>query len=297
MLGLLASIPSPNSGAIHLGPLQLRAYGFMIALGVLAAGWLFGRRLEQRKLASRDAASSILLWSVAAGVIGSRIYHVVTDWGRYQHHLSDIPKLWEGGLGIPGGLALGIPVGMYVSKRKGLTARDAATAAAPAIPLAQAIGRWGNWWNQELFGRPTTLPWALRIDAAHLPAKYPVGTTFHPTFLYESLGNFIIVVALLVIERRWRPRPGRLMAIYLMGYSALRFGVESLRIDPANRIVGLRVNTWVSMLVFAGALAWLVLEQRRFAADPVSETVPEGEPAGADDSDDDGGPSDTETPG
>lgn len=294
-VGLIASIPSPDSGAIHLGPLQLRAYGLMIALGVLAAGWIFGRRLEQRKIATRDAASSILLWSVAAGVIGSRIYHVITDWSRYQHHLADIPKLWEGGLGIPGGLALGIPVGMYVSKRKGITARQAATAAAPAIPLAQAIGRWGNWWNQELFGRPTTLPWALRIDADHIPAKYPVGTTFHPTFLYESLGNLVIVLALLAIERRWRPRPGRLMAIYLMGYAALRFGVESLRIDPANRIAGLRVNTWVSMLVFAGAGVWLLLEARRFSADPVAETAAGVEVSS--DGDDVDGPSDEETPG
>jgi len=273
MRSVIAAIPSPHSGSIHLGPIQLRAYGLMIALGVLAAGWLFGRRLEARKLATREDASSILIWSVVAGVIGARLYHVVTDWGRYAHHLADIPKMWQGGLGIPGGLALGIPVGVWVSKKKGLGARDACTAAAPALPLAQAIGRWGNWWNQELFGRPTKLPWGLKIDLAHLPAGYAPGTLFHPTFLYESIGNLIICVALLWFDHSHSPRPGRLMAWSLMAYAALRFWVESLRIDFAHRIAGLRVNTWVSLLVFLGAGAWLILDARRTGLEPAAESA------------------------
>lgn len=260
---LVASIPSPSSGSIKIGPLELRAYGLMIALGVLAAGWLAGRRIVAKRWGTKEQLTSILIWSVIAGAIGSRLYHVVTDWSRYSHNLGDIPKLWQGGLGIPGGLIAGIPVGIWRAKRLGISARRIATVSAPAIPLAQAIGRWGNYWNQELFGRKTSLPWALRIDEAHLPAGYLPGTTFHPTFLYESLGNLLICVTLVLVDRSRKPRPGRLMAMYLLGYAVLRFLVESLRIDYANEIAGLRVNTWMSMIVFVGALGWLVWDSRR----------------------------------
>lgn len=279
---LIASIPSPGSGSIHLGPIQLRAYGLMIALGVLAAGWLSGRRIAQRGWGTREQMSSIVVWSVVAGVIGARLYHVVTDWGRYKNDLGDIPKAWQGGLGIPGGLIAGIIVGIRVAKRHGISARRIATVAAPAIPLAQAIGRWGNYWNQELFGRPTTLPWSLRIDAEHLPAGFQLGTTFHPTFLYESVGNLLICGALLLIDRRARVRPGWLMAFYLMGYSALRFFTESIRIDRANEIAGLRINTWMSIVVFVGAAAWLFWDARRPVSpevEPSPAVAPEGETA------------------
>jgi prolipoprotein diacylglyceryl transferase len=264
---LLASIPSPSSGSIKIGPLELRAYGLMIALGVLAGGWLSGRRLVARRWGTKDQMTSILIWSVIAGAIGARLYHVVTEWGRYSDRLGEIPKLWEGGLGIPGGLIAGIPVGIWRAKRAGISARRIATAAAPAIPLAQAIGRWGNYWNQELFGRQTSLPWGLRIDDAHLPDGYASGTTFHPTFLYESLGNVMLCVALILIDRYRKPRPGRLMAMYLLGYAVLRFLMETLRIDPANEIAGLRVNTWMSMIVAVGATAWLVWDSRRDVPD------------------------------
>ena len=260
---LTAAIASPGSGSIHLGPLNLRAYGLMIGLGVLAAGWIASARAVRKGWGTKDQISSILVWGVVAGVIGSRIYHVLTDWGRYQQHLGDIPKIWEGGLGIPGGLIAGIPVGIWAAKRQGISARRIATIAAPSIPAAQAIGRWGNYWNQELFGRPTTLPWGLRVDANHIPPGYEIGTLFHPTFLYESLGNLLICVGLILIDRYLKPKPGRLLAMYLVGYSALRFGVESLRIDQANKIAGLRVNTWVSLIVFVGAMAWLVWDARQ----------------------------------
>ena len=208
MVNLVSSIPSPSSGAIHLGPLELRAYGLMIALGVLAAGWLAGRRIVQKGWGTKEQLTSILIWSVVAGAIGSRIYHVITDWSRYSHNLADIPKIWQGGLGIPGGLIAGITVGILRSKRLGISARHIATVSAPAIPLAQAIGRWGNYFNQELFGRSTTLPWGLKLDVNHMPAGYAPGTLFHPTFLYESLGNLIICVGLVLIDRYRRPRPG-----------------------------------------------------------------------------------------
>jgi prolipoprotein diacylglyceryl transferase len=275
---VLASIPSPSSGSINIGPLELRAYGLMIALGVIAAVWLFGRRLEQEGTGTREDAGSIAAWAVVAGLIGARLYHVVTDWSRFSDDLGAIPKIWEGGLGIPGGLILGIPVGIWRAKSRGISAPDVATAAAPTIPLAQAIGRWGNWWNQELFGRATDLPWALEIDDEHLPAGYESGTTFHPTFLYESLGNLALCGLLLWIDRRWRPQRGRLMAMYLMGYAALRFAVESLRIDPANEILGLRVNTWMSMVVFAGAAVYL-RATRGLGPRPEPQPLPAADPA------------------
>ena len=258
MVALVADIPSPGSNSIDLGPLALNAYGLMIALGVIAGVWLFGRRLEERSLAKREVASQIALWAVAAGVIGARLYHVATDWERFEDDLTEIPKIWEGGLGIPGGLMAGIPVGIWVARRRGLSAADAATCAAPAIPLSQSIGRWGNWFNQELFGRPSDLPWALEIDAEHLPDNYSPGTTFHPTFLYESLWNLALCGALLWIDRRWSIGRGGLLAVYVMGYGVGRLWVEGLRIDPADELAGLRVNQWVALLAIVGGAGYLV---------------------------------------
>ncbi len=269
---LPASIPSPSSGTLDLGPLKLNAYGLMIALGVLAAVWLFGRRLEARRWGTREDASAIALWAVPAGVIGARLYHVVTDWERFEDDLADIPKIWHGGLGIPGGLVAGILVGIWAGRRRHITTPRLMTAAAPAIPLAQAIGRWGNWWNQELFGRPTDLPWALEVsDEKALTAGHPPGTTFHPTFLYESLWNLALCGVLLWIDKRFHLRPGRLMAVYLVGYGAGRFWVEGLRIDPADKLGGLRWNQWVALAVVVVAGLYLVLSAGRGRADTPSE--------------------------
>ncbi len=253
---IIASIPSPPDNTIDIGPLSLNIYGLFIALGVVAAVWLFGLRLEQRDAGTRDDASAIGVIAVIAGVIGARLYHVVTDWERFEDNLSEIPRLWEGGLGIPGGLLFGIPVGLWMSKRRGIPIAVAATCAAPAIPLAQAIGRWGNYFNQELYGRPTDLPWALEIDEEHLVAGYEVGTTFHPTFLYESLWSLGLVFVLLWIDRRFRPPNGQLMVMYLIGYGLGRFWVEGLRIDPADELGPFRWNQWVA---FAAVVAGLVI--------------------------------------
>jgi len=260
---LVASIPSPSSGSLELGPLRLNAYGLMIALGAIAATWMMGRRLEARKWGTRDDASSIAMWAVPAGVIGARIYHVVTDWERFDGRVVDVFKIWKGGLGIYGGLVLGTVVGLWVAKRKGLSISRTLTAVAPALPLAQAIGRWGNWFNQELFGRPTTLPWGLEIDARKIPDGYEPGTLFHPTFLYESLGLLVLMVILLRVDRRANLREGSLFLIYAAGYSVLRFFVEGLRIDPAKAASGLRLNQWVSMVVFGVAVAMLLALRRR----------------------------------
>ena len=201
---LVGSIPSPSMNQLSIGPLHLRFYGLMIALGVIAGVWLLGKQLEQHRRGTADDASSIAIWGVIAGLIGARLYHVITDWSRFADDLGSIPKVWEGGLGIPGGLLLGIPVGAWQAKRRGIKPTVAMTFAAPAIALAQSIARWGNWFNQELFGRPTDLPWALRVDDEHLPTGYPPGTTFHPAFLYESIWNLVLCLVLLRIQRRFR---------------------------------------------------------------------------------------------
>ena len=261
----LTSLPSPSTGVLELGPLNLSAYGFVIALGAIAGTWLLGRRLEQRGWGTRDDASAIAMTAVPAGVVGARLYHVITDWERFDGRLVDALKIWQGGLGIWGGVVVGVLAGLWVVKRRGLDVANTFTAVAPALPLAQAIGRWGNWFNQELFGRPTTLPWGLEIDAKHIPDGYELGTLFHPTFLYESLGNLVLVVLLLQIERRRNLRPGMLFLCYTAGYTLLRFFVEGLRIDPAKSGGGLRLNQWTSLAVFTTSVVLLIVMGRKKA--------------------------------
>lgn len=260
MTALLLVIPSPSSGTLEIGPLKLNAYGLMIALGVVAAVWLAGRRLEQRGIGKRDDISEMALWAVPAGVIGARLYHVVTDWSRFSDNPGDIVKIWEGGLGIWGGIALGVIVGLWVFKRKGLPIALTLTCVTPALPLAQSIGRWGNWWNQELFGKPTDLPWALEVssDTAVKAGELP-GTTFHPTFLYESIGCLLIAVVLVLIDRRVKLRPGLLFFVYTAMYTFMRFFIEGLRVDPATEAGGLRLNQWTSIVVFSVSVLILVV--------------------------------------
>jgi prolipoprotein diacylglyceryl transferase len=295
-----ASIPSPSFDSLDIGPLSLNLYGLAIALGVIAAIWLFGRRLEERYAGNRDDAAAIGLWAVLAGVVGSRLYHVATDWERFDGDLGKIPAIWEGGLGIPGGLLLGIPVGLYVANRRGISVGMAATCAAPAIPLAQAIGRFGNYFNQELYGRPTDLPWALEIDADHLEPGYAVGTTFHPTFLYESLWCLGLCLLLLWIDRRFRPALGQLMVMYVIGYGIGRFWIEGLRIDTADELGGLRWNQWVALVAVVGGVIALAV-MRAVQESPVPIEVPaattdgdDGEPPDDAIADDDLGPANGE---
>lgn len=260
---LVASIPSPSSNALELGPLRLNAYGLMIALGVILAVRIAGKGLERRGAGSADDFGAIAMWAVPAGVIGARIYHVVTDWERFSEDLGSIVKVWQGGLGIWGGIALGVPVGMWAARRRGLDVAIVVTVAAPAIAAAQAVGRWGNWFNQELFGRPTDLPWALRVsDAKATAAGFDPGTTFHPTFLYESIWCAALCVALLVVNSRGSLRPGRVFWLYASGYTMMRFFVEGLRIDRAHEAGGLRLNQWVSLVVFAVSAVLFVVQVR-----------------------------------
>jgi prolipoprotein diacylglyceryl transferase len=282
VIAVVASIPSPSSGALTIGPLSIHAYGLMIALGVIAGVWLLGRRLEASGAGTREDASSMAVWAVVAGVIGSRLYHVVTDWQLFKHDLGRIPQIWRGGLGIPGGILFGTLAGLWAFKRRGIAPAVGLSAGAAALPLAQSIARWGNWWNQELFGRPTTLPWGLRIDTAHLPAGYAPGTTFHPAFLYESLWNLALCLVLLRIDRVFKLRPGRLFAIYLVGYATGRFWIEGLRIDPAHKADGLRLNQWVALIVGVAAVLYLVTDwwrHRGVVETPVLEPEPDRDEA------------------
>ena len=274
MFALVASIPSPSSSSLHIGPVRLTAYGLMIALGVAAAMWLVGRRAEARHLGSDDDVSAVGMWALAGGLIGARLYHVATAWDRFSSDPGSIPAVWRGGLGIPGGLAGGVLVGLFVAHRRGIDLRVMLDIAAPAIALAQAIGRWGNWWNQELFGGPTTLPWALEIDNAHLPAGYPPGTTFHPTFLYESMWSLALCGVLLLVDRRASLRAGRLFVLYLGGYFLGRFWIEGLRIDPAAEFAGVRWNQWVSIVVLVTVTAFVMVD-RRWASSRRSEDAEE----------------------
>ena len=265
----LASIPSPSRNAISLGPLHLRAYGLAIALGVLAGVAIAQRRYAARGGDPNDIAG-IATGSVIAGLLGARAYHVLTDYHRFQGHWFDVVKVWQGGLGIPGGLMAGVLVGVFLARRRAMNVPWALDAAAPALPVAQAIGRLGNWFNQELFGRPTTLPWGLRIDPAYRPAGLADVATYHPAFLYEGLWNLSLAAALVAYDRRYpRARPGRLFAFYVGGYGLGRLWIEALRIDAATLIFGVRVNIWMSLATIAGALIWLLLWGRRRPADPL----------------------------
>ena len=261
-MSLIDYLPSPGSGSIHIGPLQLRAYGLMIALGVIAAARIASRRMVRTGIGDSDQMTSIAVWAVPAGVVGSRLYHVATEWERFSDRLADIPKIWQGGLGIPGGILAGTLVGVWRARRLGIAIPPLLWAVAPAIPVAQAIGRLGNWFNQELFGRPTGLPWGLRVDADKVAdAGYAPGTLFHPTFLYESLWNLGLAATLVWIGWRWiaptSARPARLFALYVTGYGIGRFWVEGLRIDPAKSGGGLRLNQWTAIVLIVGGLAYL----------------------------------------
>jgi prolipoprotein diacylglyceryl transferase len=277
---ILASIPSPSDNAISIGGLELRAYGLAIALGVIAAVWIARRRWATRG-GDPDDISRIALWAVLAGLIGARLYHVLTDLHRFEGRWHHAFAVWEGGLGIPGGLIAGVATGAYIAHRRGLPVAQLLDVVAPAVPVAQAIGRLGNWFNQELFGRPTDLPWGLEIDPEHRPAGYLDVATFHPTFLYEALWNLALAGGLVLWERHHPgSRPGRLFALYVAGYAIGRAWVEALRIDPATRLFGVRWNIWMSALTFFAAVAWLVFDSWR------ARRKAESEPTVADTADD-----------
>lgn len=262
---ILASIPSPGSGVWHLGPLPVRAYALCILAGVVVAIWLGNRRWVARGGAP-GTMSDLAVWAVPFGLVGARLYHVVTDPELYFGEGKDpwsALYIWEGGLGIWGAIALGAVGAAIGCRSKGISLRAVADAAAPGIVLAQAIGRFGNYFNQELYGRPTTLPWALEIDPAHRDDGREQIATYHPTFLYESLWDVGVAVLVIWAERRFRLGFGRAFALYVMAYTVGRGWIEYLRIDTANHVFGLRLNVWTSIVVFALAACYFVVSARR----------------------------------
>lgn len=262
---LLAYLPSPSRGVWHLGFLPVRAYALCIVAGIVLAV-LIGERRWAARGGRRGTVTDVAAWAVPFGVVGGRLYHVLTSPQAYFGPGGvplDALKIWEGGLGIWGAIALGA-VGAWIgTRRQGVPFAAFADAVAPGIAVAQAVGRWGNWFNSELFGRPTTLPWGLRISAAHRPPGYTTFDTFHPTFLYESLWCLLLAGVVVLADRRFRLTHGRAFALYLAGYTVGRAWIEALRIDTANHILGLRLNEWTCLIVFLGAVAYIVLTARR----------------------------------
>lgn len=261
----LAYLPSPARGVVDLGPLPLRAYALCIILGIFVAIWLTRRRWAAR---GRDAheVEDIAIWAVPFGIVGGRLYHVITSPDAYFGEGGDPWKalrIWEGGLGIWGAVALGALGAWIGCRRRGVSLLDFADAVAPGLALAQAIGRWGNWFNQELYGRPTTLPWGLEIAPANRPESSPDLATYHPTFLYESLWNIGVAVLLIWAGRRFSLKQGQTFALYAAAYSVGRFWIEYLRIDEAHTFGGLRLNDWTSIVVLVAAVVFFARAARR----------------------------------
>ncbi|MCU1432149.1 MAG: prolipoprotein diacylglyceryl transferase [Actinotalea sp.] len=267
LAGVVAGIPSPPEHTWHLGFLPIRAYALAILTGIVVAVWLTRRRWVERG-GDADTVLEIIFWAVPFGIVGGRLYHVISSPDAYFGPDGDPMKafaIWEGGLGIWGAIALGA-VGAWIgTRRQGVRFSSFADAVAPGLLVAQAIGRLGNWFNQELFGGPTTLPWGLRIDpdSPTFPDGVDPGTLFHPTFLYELLWNLAAAALLIWLDRRYRLGHGRVFFLYAMVYTLGRVWIEALRIDPAEMIGPFRLNVWTSIIVFLGALIAFVVVGRR----------------------------------
>ncbi len=249
----------------QLGPIPLRAYALLIIAGIVVAVWVGSVRYRNRG-GEQGVIADIAVWAVPFGIIGGRIYHVLSDWQLYfgpdGSGFASALRIWDGGLGIWGAVAFG-GLGAWIgARRRGLALPPVADAIAPGIALAQAIGRWGNYFNQELFGAPTDLPWGLVISPNRRPVEYVNVETFHPTFLYESLWMIGVALVLIWADKRFQMGHGRVFALYVFLYASGRLWIEALRIDYANLIAGLRLNIWTSILVGLGALAYLIISAR-----------------------------------
>ena len=272
---MLEYIPSPGQGVWHLGPLPIRAYALCIITGIIAAVWL-GEKRWQARGGKAGQIGDVALFAVPFGLVGARLYHVATDHALYfgaGRHPINALKIWEGGLGIWGGIAGGALGAYFACRHYGIKMRPLADALAPALLLAQAIGRWGNYFNQELFGGPLKKPWALEIDKDHLPSGFDPSTgfthgdnyLFHPTFLYECIWNLGAMGVVIWLDRRLKLGFGRCFALYVMAYCAGRGWIEHLRIDTVeyNDVLGLRLNVWTSIILFTLALIYFVVVGRK----------------------------------
>jgi prolipoprotein diacylglyceryl transferase len=258
----IASIPSPSSNGFELGPLDVRVYGLMYVLAVIAAVAITRRRWTAQG-GSPELVEEVALWGFPAGLIGGRLYYLATSWNEVPDEWWGPLAVWKGGLGIWGGIALGTLIGVWRLRRAGVDVPRFLDAAAPALLVAQAIGRIGNYFNQELFGKPTDLPWGLEIDPEHRPDRYADVETFHPVFLYEMVWNVGRAAALVWLGHRRGIRPPGLFALYVTGYSAFRIFAELLRVDPAHHVLGLRLNFFLAVTLTVAGAAWFIATQRR----------------------------------
>ena len=258
------SIPSPSTGVIYLGPLPLRAYSLFIILGIFVAIWL-GNKRWIAKGGKPGQVSDVALFAVPFGIIGGRIYHVATDWEKYfgsGQNWIDALKIWNGGLGIWGAILFG-GVGAWIGcKYYKIYLPPFADAIAPGIIFAQAIGRLGNYFNQELFGKPTDLAWGLEIAEKFRPQGFESFATFHPTFLYEIIWNVFIGFGLIYFDRKYKIGHGRLFALYVSLYSLGRLFIENLRIDEARLLLGFRFNVFTSLVVIVGGLIYFIMSNK-----------------------------------
>ncbi len=261
-----ASIPSPSINGFHLGPLFVHFYGLCYLVGITAA-ILLTRRLWRAKGGDPDLVYTVALWGVPAGILGGRLYHDVTSWNEVPHNWWGWLAVWQGGLGIWGGILGGVIGGVIPLRAAGVSIARFMDAAAPGLLVAQAIGRVGNYFNQELFGGPTGLPWALQISPAHRPAGYLGYTTFQPTFLYELIWDLALAAILVWVIGDRRIRAPGIFALYVAGYSAFRVFEELLRVDPAHHILGERLNFWVAGLLAIAGAAWFLYVQRAGGGD------------------------------
>ncbi|MEX3610085.1 prolipoprotein diacylglyceryl transferase [Rothia sp. LK2588] len=267
---VVASIPSPSLSGFDVGPLRIHFYALCILAGIAICLWLTTRRWE-RMGQDPEAVWDIALWAIPFGLVGARAYHVlITDPASYFGPGADPwgwAKIWEGGIGIMGAITVGALGAFIACRRLGVSLTRFADAAAPGILIAQACGRWGNWFNQELFGKPTDLPWGLEIsqNSVNFPSQYPPGTLFHPTFLYESLWNLLGAMVLLFVGRRWALKLGQTFWLYVLWYGVGRFMIEMfLRIDAAQTLGGLRIHIWTSgALILLGLLGFLIAGARK----------------------------------
>lgn len=262
---LPGSIPSPPQGVWYLGPVPLRAYGIIIAVAMVVAVLLTKKRYEERG-GDPELVYDVALWAIPFGIVGARLYHVITSPYKYfgpNGQWLEIFRIWEGGIAIMGAVIGGVIGSAIALHRAGQRMGPFADAVAPTLLIAQAMGRFGNWFNQELFGKATTLPWGLEIDDRHLPAGYASGTLFHPTFLYEVIWNLSMAFIIIALDKRFKFKGGQLIFLYMSLYAIGRFWIENLRIDPAKIFLGMRLNAWSALvIIIIGIVGFLIAGKR-----------------------------------
>ena len=269
----LSFIPSPSQNGFHLGPLFIHVYGLMYVVGITLA-IIITRRRWRSLGGNPELVGDVALWAVPAGIIGGRIYFDITTPADIPHVWYGVFAVWSGGLGIWGGIAAGAVAGIWRVRRAGASGGQFANAVAPALLVAQAVGRIGNYFNQELFGKPSGLPWALEIARAHRPPGYLAFATFQPTFLYEMIWDLALAAALVWLGHHRRIRPWGLFALYIAGYSAFRIFEESVRIDSSEHFLGLRLNFYVALVMTLVGLAWFISCQRKPMPEPSAVSGP-----------------------